>query len=106
MGRRYGVGALQQFKAKKPYKQGWLIGSAGTYGYSTGNHINKEYNDERIIMEYRKRPKYEGFTDGQILENWLLQKRIKAFINDYKIGFYWGNKAYTRYASDKLFKGL
>lgn len=34
--------SLQQFKKKRLFKQGWYIGSAGTYGYSTGAHTHTE----------------------------------------------------------------
>jgi murein DD-endopeptidase MepM/ murein hydrolase activator NlpD len=72
--------SLQQFKSHQLFKQGWLIGSAGTYGYSTGAHThtemislgehcdifeqllkqqygeeaNKEYTDDDILDGYRK----------------------------------------------------
>jgi hypothetical protein len=72
--------SLQQLKSHKPFGQGWILGSAGTYGYSTGAHthtelislnddcdvfeqmltekfgedVNKEYTDEYIISEYKR----------------------------------------------------
>jgi murein DD-endopeptidase MepM/ murein hydrolase activator NlpD len=126
--------ALKQFKKKKPYKQDWLIGSAGTYGYSTGAHThtelvshgeytdifeiileekfgseaNKEYTPERIYNEYKKRSKFKNWSEGQIMEHWLKLKKERRifFINDYKFCFYWKDKPYTRYATDKVFHGL
>jgi hypothetical protein len=46
--------ALEQFKKKNPYQQGWLIGSAGTYGYSTGEHTHTElvsHDDSCEVLE-------------------------------------------------------
>jgi murein DD-endopeptidase MepM/ murein hydrolase activator NlpD len=134
--------SLEQIKAKKAFGKNWILGSAGTYGYSTGDHthtemismgehsdlleqllvnqfgeeINKEYTDEFIIGEYRKQavahPKtspYVKWTDDQIRKDWITQKKNKGviFINQYKYIYSLGNnKIYTRYASNKVFKGL
>ena len=75
--------SLQQFKLEKPFNKNWYLGSAGTYGYSTGAHthtelvshdeacevlelmllerwgekIYKQYTDEEIIAYYRKQAK-------------------------------------------------
>lgn len=126
--------ALQQFKAGNPYKQNWLIGSAGTYGYSTGAHTHtelishdesaevlevllfeqygdkiwKEYTDEEVVAEYRKRSKYKGFTEGQILEDWVNQKRKRGvfFLNRFKSCFYWNGKPLTRYSTNLTVPGL
>jgi murein DD-endopeptidase MepM/ murein hydrolase activator NlpD len=75
--------ALKQILEKKPIQQGWIIGSAGTYGYSTGAHTHselvstdesceifellllqkfgtkvfREYTDEEIINYYRNQSK-------------------------------------------------
>jgi len=133
--------SLQQIKAKKAFGKNWILGSAGTYGYSTGAHthtemismgdhsdlleqllinqfgddINKEYTDEFIIGEYRKQgvahPKtspYIKWTDDQIRKDWITQKKNKnvIFINQYKYIYSVGSKTYTRYATNKVFKGL
>lgn len=126
--------ALQQFKLKAPYKQNWIIGKAGTYGYSTAPHTHteivstdesteifeiilykkygdslyKEYSNEYIVSEYKKREKFKKATEGQILENWFSQKAAKniIFINDFKLCFIWNNKVYTKYATNMLFNGL
>ena len=126
--------ALKQFKAQKPYQQNWLIGSAGTYGYSTGAHTHtelishdeacevfelmlhdkygdevwKEYTDEQVVAEYKKRSKYKDFTEGEILEDWVNQKRNRGvfFINKYKSCFYWNNRPFTRYSTNLTIPGL
>lgn len=126
--------ALKQFKAGNPYKQDWLIGSAGTYGYSTGAHThtelvshdeateifeiilkekygdsaNKEYSPEHIYKEYLKREKFKDWKESDVMDHWLglKKKRGAFFINDYKMCFFWNGKAYTRYSTDKLFPGL
>jgi len=127
--------ALRQFKAKNPYKQNWLIGSAGTYGYSTGAHthtelvshdesceifelllieqfgedaVYKEYDNEFIYNQYKTRSKFEDATEGEIFNNWaeLKKKRRIIFINQFKYIFYWNNQIFTRYATDKVIKGL
>lgn len=85
--------SLEQFKSKKPFNQDWYLGSAGTYGYSTGAHthtelvshdescevlelmmierfgdaIYKQYTDEEIVAYYRgqakKHPQTSPYVD-------------------------------------------
>jgi len=133
--------SLKQFLVENEYKQDWLIGSAGTYGNSTGPHTHtellsidesceifelllfekhgydafREYSDEEIITFYRQQTNkypqtspYMHWNDGQILNDWLNQKRNKKifFINKYKYCFFFGKKTYTRYASNQLFDGF
>ncbi len=132
---------LKQLKKHKPIQQGWQLGSAGNYGYSTGAHthtelvstdesceifdlllleqhgeiIFKEYSDEFIVLRYRQQIKnypetcpYVDYTDGEILTDWTNQKKKRKvfFINDYKTMFFWGDKAFSRYSSNLVLKGL
>jgi murein DD-endopeptidase MepM/ murein hydrolase activator NlpD len=133
--------SLQQFKNHNPFQQNWLVGSAGTYGYSTGAHthtelmshdescevfelmlmdkfgdaIFKEYNDEEVVSFYREQARrfprtspYNGWSDGQILNDWTNMKRRKGvfFVNKYRCCFFWNNRAFTRYATNEVLKGL
>ena len=126
--------SLEQFKKGAMFKQGWVIGKAGNYGYSTGAHTHtelvsldessevleiileekygeklfKEYSEDFIINEYRKREFYKDWKNDSILKHWIELKKKKAviFINEFKCCFVWKNKVYTRYASNKVFNGL
>jgi murein DD-endopeptidase MepM/ murein hydrolase activator NlpD len=97
--------SLQQFKLKKPFKQNWYIGSAGTYGYSTGAHthteiishdeacevmelmllerhgevIYKEYSDEEIVAFYRKQAKTYPKTSPYV--NWTDGEILNDWLN-------------------------
>ena len=67
--------SLQQFKSKKPFGKNWYIGSAGTYGYSTGNHTHTEFvsHDEAceifelILMDKYGDAVFKQYTDEEII---------------------------------------
>lgn len=126
--------SLTQFKRGNKFDQNWIIGQAGTYGFSTGAHthtefksiskdvpifeyilhekfnsaIFKDYTDEQVIEKYAE--KGISVSDpNKVLENWQEIKREKRLIiaNDYLSRYIdWDGKEKTRYSSEKLFKGL
>lgn len=65
-----------EFKKEHPFKQGWLIGPAGSYGYSTGNHTHDELvslDESTEIFEELLYQKYgdevfKGYTDEEIIQ--------------------------------------
>lgn len=103
--------SLEQFKARKPFKKGWLIGSAGTFGDSDGNHTHsevcsqsgasevleqllfdkygqlvlKEYTIDEVIAYYKTRTFWKRKSEKDILEHWNGLKVAKkiTFMNKY-----------------------
>jgi len=77
--------SLQQFKLKKQFNQDWYIGSAGTYGYSTGAHTHTELvsHDEscevfELMMLHSFGEKiYKQYTDEEIIS--FYKKQSKAY---------------------------
>lgn len=67
--------SLQQFKAHKSFQRGWFIGSAGTYGHSTGNHTHTELVSrdeacevlELMLLERFGDRIYKSYTDEEIV---------------------------------------
>lgn len=67
--------SLQQFKRHNPFQQNWLLGSAGTYGYSTGAHTHTELMShdescevfELMLLEQHGDAVYRDYTDEQIV---------------------------------------
>ena len=126
---------LNHLKRHDPIKQNWIIGSAGTYGDSSGNHthteflsqdeeceilelllrqqygddILKEYTDDEIYNFYQTQSYFKGKSRQECLENWqkLKKDRQVYFSNKYmyKAKGYDG-KFHTWYASNYLFGGL
>jgi len=105
--------SFERLKNKGSFNQGWILGSAGTYGYSSGPHTHtevksydescevfdilieeiggdkalNEYTPTQIIKEYKK---YEHFKDASnkvIFDDWNTWKKKKKilFANPYKM---------------------
>lgn len=100
--------SLEQFKKGNPFRKDWYIGSAGTYGYSTGAHthtelvssdeasevlelmlldkygekINRQYTDDEVLAFYRSQAnKYPKTSPYVRMKDWqILQDwtRLKA----------------------------
>lgn len=127
--------SLDQLKARKPMKKGWILGSAGTLGDSSGNHTHNEvvsvdessevlellvsqkygekalaeYTDAEIVREYQKYDYFKTASKSEILSDWQAWKTSRKilFINKYFYRFVsWNNKVYTRYSSYLLFDGI
>lgn len=124
--------SLEQLKKKTAFKQGWLLGSAGNYGNSDGNHTHSEimsqsgssevleqllydkygqltlteYSTEEIVAFYRTRAFFKKKSEREILQHWMnlkLEKNI-MFINKYLYRrVFPGGKNVTLYNSWALF---
>lgn len=105
--------SLNRLKVKGSFEQGWILGNAGTYGYSSGAHThtevksydetcevfdillegihgektNKEYSTSQIVKEYKKYQHFTNASTKEILEDWGAWKKKKKiiFANQYKI---------------------
>lgn len=128
--------SLNRLKNGQSMDQGWVLGSAGTYGYSSGDHThtefkshdetcevfdilleekfgekaNKEYTTANIVKEYRKQHHYKDATERVIVEDWEAWKRKKKiiFANPYKFTRVDPLNGQVRswYSSYLLFNGL
>jgi len=116
-------------------KAGWILGKAGTYGNSSGNHthteiislddscevfdilLEEQYGDKslkeitpnQVIKEYKKQHNFKDSSDRTILKDWEAVKAYRGcfFYNKYKYKFQRpSGLKYTRYASNYLFNGL
>jgi len=75
--------SLDQFKKKKPFQQGWYIGSAGSYGYSTGAHTHTELVShdaatevfELMLLERWGDDIYKQYTDEEIVSFYQSQAK-------------------------------
>lgn len=104
--------SFNRLKQAGSFDQGWVLGNAGTYGYSSGVHThtelksyddhcepfeilleemygdkaNKEYSTTQIIREYKKHEHFKNASNKVILEDWNVWKRNKKiiFANPYK----------------------
>lgn len=122
---------LGELKAGRPIKKDWFIGSAGTYGASTGNHTHtelrsydekcevfeilleekfgdkvlKEYTTNQILKYYKTQKYFKEATDKVILQDWNQLKKNKEiiFINKYLFRRVYYGKVYTWYNTWQLF---
>ena len=121
-----------QIRAGNPVKKDWLIGSAGTYGYSSGNHthteiksldesceifdihleqkfgnkIFQEYDMGEVIMFYRNQSYWHDKSEKAMLQDWAEQKKLKRIIFSNKYLYrcvYVDDKVYTWYNTWELF---
>jgi hypothetical protein len=105
--------SLNRLMQQGSFDQGWLLGSAGSYGYSSGAHTHtvvksyddscevfdiilrelygdkslKEYTSSQIVREYRKYSAFKESSEKIMLEDWDAWKKKKKiiFANPYKI---------------------
>lgn len=126
---------LKQIKKGKPLDRNIVLGSAGTYGASSGAHThteiksideecevlellllekfgeeaNKEYTNEEVIELFRKQKKYKKEKERVIFSDYkdLRKERSVLFLNKYKCQYVdWNGKVRTRYCTKQLFNGL
>lgn len=126
---------LNRIKSGGSVGRNYVLGSAGTYGASSGEHthteflsldeacepfeilleekygdkIHKEYSPTDVLKLYRKHEKFENASDREIFRDWEeLKKGRKAFfVNQYLYRYIdWRGHARTRYSSQLLFNGL
>lgn len=117
---------LAKIKAGEAIKKDWLIGTAGTYGYSSGNHTHteirsideaceviellieqrfgdqalKEYGTEEILAFYKTQSWWKNKTEKEMLQDWNAQKKAKQIIFGNKYFYrrtYIDNKVHTWY---------
>lgn len=127
--------SLDRVKKRKEMLQGYVLGSAGTWGASTGAHTHtefksadescevfdillqekfgdavlKEYSTSDVITEYRKYKNYKDEKESIILKDYseLRKEKKVIFFNKYKCQYVdWDDTIKTRYSSDLLFNGL
>lgn len=127
--------SLERLENKKSFKQGWAIGSAGSYGNSSGVHthteiksINEtvmvfdlllvskfgniatlEYTDDEVISLYRQQDHYRLADEEKILKDYVSLRKEKKilFLNQFACRYTdWDDTIKTRYNSTALFKGL
>jgi len=119
----------------KSFEPGWLLGSSGNYGDSSGAHTHTEflsiddsceifdivleekyggkslveYTKAEILRLYRQQTHFKDASERTILRDWEEVKthRGATFVNKYKYRFQnkWGTR-FTRYSSELLFNGL
>lgn len=126
---------LKQIKAGAHVGKNYVIGSAGTFGASSGEHthteflsideacepfeilleekygdkVHKEYSPAEIIRAYRKYRHFKDARDKDILRDWeeVKKKRKAYFANKYLYRYVdWRGDVRTRYSSQLLFNGL
>jgi hypothetical protein len=127
--------SYDRLKKGLSFKRGWLLGSAGTCGDSSGAHTHTEflslddscevfdilleeqyrdkslveYTKNDILKEYRKYKYFKNSSDREILKDWEAVKAYRGamFVNKYKYKYQISNGTkFTRYASNLLFGGL
>lgn len=124
-----------EIKAGNKIGRNWVIGSAGTYGASSGAHthtefksiddkcepfeilleekfgskVKKEFTPTEIVRLYRKHEHFKEADEDTILDDWqeLKKNRGAIFANKYLYRYVdWDGKTRTRYSSELLFNGL
>lgn len=126
---------LNRVKNKKSIGKNYVLGSAGTYGASSGEHthteflsideacetfeilleekygdkVHKEYTPSEVVKLYRKYKHFEDASEREILKDWeeVKKKRKSYFANKYMYRYVdWKGRNRTRYSSELLFNGL
>lgn len=127
--------SLDRLKRKLSFEKGWVLGSAGSWGDSTGAHTHteiksldescevfdillfelykeeglKEYTNDDVILAYKKQSQYATATNDKVLRDYaeLKKGRKIIFTNKYKTQYVdSNNEVKTRYATNLLFNGL
>lgn len=123
---------LQQLKAGAPISRDWLVGTAGTYGYSSGNHthtevkstgtdcevleilleekfgnaILREYTSDDVVAFYKTQKAFMNKSPDVCLKDWAQQKKSFqiVFMNRYLFRrVYFDGKVHTWYNTWELF---
>lgn len=128
--------SLNRISQGLSFGAGWVLGSAGTYGDSSGAHTHteflslddncevfdllleekfgdkalKEYTSGEVIRLYKKQKHFKEESNDVILKDWAWVKSYRGaiFANKYKYQYSAWNSPIvrTRYASNLLFNGL
>lgn len=126
---------LKQLKNGNKIGRNWVLGSAGTYGASSGIHthtefksldemcepfeillqekfgtkVKKEFSSADVVRLYRKQHHFKNASEDDILDDWQEVKKHRGaiFVNKYLYRFVdFDGKIKTRYSSELLFNGL
>lgn len=126
---------LKRLKKRKSLDRNIVLGSAGSYGASSGAHThteiksigeecdvlelillnkyaddsNKEYTNEEVVKLFRKQKHYKDEKENVILKDYkdLRKEKNILFLNKYKCQYVdWDEKIKTRYCTNHLFNGL
>lgn len=126
---------LNDVKNRKSIERNKILGSAGSYGASSGAHTHteiksineecdvceliilekygssglKEFNDNEVIRLYREQRNYRNAGEEMILLDYqeLRKDRKILFLNEHKCQYVdWDNTIKTRYNTRTLFNGL
>lgn len=126
---------LDRIKSGGSVGRNYVLGSAGTYGASTGEHthteflsldeacepfeilleekygdkVHKEYTSSEVVKLYRKYEHFKEASEREILKDWeeVKKSRKAYFVNKYMYRYVdWRGKYRTRYSSELLFNGL
>ena len=128
--------SLERIRQGLSFEKGWVIGKAGTYGASSGEHTHteflsldhscevfdilleekygvaalKEYTSAEVVRLYKKQKHFKTADTNTILKDWAEVKTYRGamFANKYKYQFsaYGSPIVRTRYSSNLLFNGL
>ena len=127
--------AYKRLKRKQPFERNWALGSAGSWGHSTGAHTHteirsyddkcevleqllyerfgeegvREYSPDEVIEAYRKQRHYASASSDKILRDYaqLREDRRTILLNSHKVEYIaWDGTKRTRYSSESLFNGL
>lgn len=126
---------LNRIKQGGSVGRNYVLGSAGTYGASSGEHthteflstdeacepfeilleekygdkVHKEFTPNEVLRLYRKYKHFKEASDREILRDWeeLKKERKAYFVNKYMYRYVdWRGRNRTRYSSQLLFNGL
>lgn len=124
-----------RLKKGQHFERNWVLGSAGSWGASTGAHTHTEiksagpkneifelileekygtegtrdYSSDEVIEAYRRQNKYRTSTSERILRDYAQLREDKKVIilNPHKCQYTdWDGKIRTRYSTESLFNGL
>jgi hypothetical protein len=124
-----------RLKQKSSFERNTILGSAGSWGASTGAHTHteirsydskcevlellleerfgtmgvREYDTDAVIEAYRKQKFYKTASSDKILHDYaqLREDRKTIILNPYKCEYVdWDGKIRTRYSTEALFNGL
>jgi hypothetical protein len=124
--------SYERLKRKKSFMRNWILGSAGSLGFSSGAHTHtevksyddsaevldilltekygkdteKDYDLDQVIAEYRKHEHYKNASADLILDDYneLRKKKRVILLNQYKYQYVdYDNKVRTRYSTEYLF---
>jgi len=127
--------SYNRLKQRRPFERNTSLGSAGSWGHSTGAHTHteiksyepkcevleqllhelygsagtEEYTKEDVIAAYRRQRNYTNASSDTILRDYaqLREDKKTILLNPYKCEYVdWDGSLKTRYSTELLFNGL